>query len=64
MKSLRSHSVKLGLQWRMEDVGDARTVIYLPVRAAHRIWNQSKRKKCIVGSKAETEDSPKPLTQI
>jgi len=36
--------VKPGLCWRPQDVRDARAVGYLPRRAAHRKWNQPKRK--------------------
>lgn len=35
--------VKSRLSWRPQDVGEARTVRYLPRRAANREWNQPQR---------------------
>ena len=37
--------LKPGLPWKPQDVGDARTVGYLPEKTANREWNQPKRRK-------------------
>jgi hypothetical protein len=37
---------KLGFYWKLQNVGDAKAVGYLPGRADSREWNQSKGKKC------------------
>lgn len=41
--------VKPGLPWRLQEVGHARTLVYLPRKAANRKWNQPKERKSVAG---------------
>ena len=45
--------LKSRLPWKTQDVRDARAVGNLLRKAAHREWNQPKRKKCAAVNKAD-----------
>lgn len=58
MKTLGGHSLKL-CRWSLDctgtpqDVGNTRSIVYLPTRSDYRDWNQPKRRKHATGAKLE-----------
>lgn len=57
---------KPGLYWRPQDDGDARTMGYLPRRAADQVGSQPKREKCATvieaGKSRDPKSCPRSLT--
>ena len=54
--------VKSGLQSKPRDFGGVRVMGCLPRKDANRVWNQPKREKCVVASKAKGWNCLSPLT--
>jgi hypothetical protein len=48
---LTQEAVTLNLPWRLQDVRDARAMVYLLRKAANREWNQLRRKKFVAVKK-------------
>lgn len=57
-------TVKPGLRWRPQDVGDARVMEYLPRRAADQVQNQPKREMCVAVHRAERSWTSEELSDI
>lgn len=50
--SCEAVKVKPELYWRPQDFGDAKVMQYQSWRAAYRVWDQPKRRKCVAVNKA------------